>query len=92
MSSLVPPPSQPSGLTPKKNLRRSAKEIVSELLERVPFVHVSDLTLVEKNTLLEAYPAAEGSNRLLRQSSTFQDSWIERVLRKLKEGKDPYKN
>ena len=92
MSSLTPPQAEPSGLTPKKNLRRSTKDQVADLLERQPFIHVSELSLVEKNTILDAYPSSDGSNRLLRESKNSQDRWIECVLRKLSQGLDPYKN
>lgn len=84
-------PAPPSGLTPKKNLRRSAKDLVADILDRNQFIHVADLNLMEKNTILEAYPNSEGSNRILRESSSSQDTWIERVLRKLSQGKDPYR-
>lgn len=83
--------SGPSKLVSTSSNRRTTKEQVSDMLERSPFMHVSEMSLVQKNTFLDAYPPLEGTNRLLRNSSTSQDVWIERALRKLSQGQDPYK-
>ena len=95
MSSLTP---ERSFMTPEKSAKPTSKDLVDQMLIEYPykncsntFDYVDRLTLAQKNTILDAYPNADGSNRLLRNSIGSQDTWIATVVRKLLDGKDPYR-